>query len=332
MRPVGVGSVGCVKRVAAIDCGTNSIRLLIADIDLSPEGRVTLKDLVREMRIVRLGQGVDQTGRLADDAIERTLKASNDYRDLIAEYGAQAVRFVATSAMRDASNGERVMTAVRQAMGVTPEVIPGEEEAYLSFTGATWSLGRQRELPSLVVDIGGGSTEFVLGGVEVEQSISINMGSVRVTERFGLRPGDEAAKAAADAWIDTQLDRVEQVVDLSVVGSVVGVAGTVTTLAAQALDLQEYDPEATHGKLLTWRQWEDSAAFMMDESVERKAALGFMPPGRADVIGAGALIWERVLSRVRVRTEASGRELEGAFVSEHDILDGIALSLAGSSA
>lgn len=317
-----------MNRVAAIDCGTNSIRLLVADATPLPNGRVALDDLIREMRIVRLGQGVDQTGRLDDAAIERTLDAVAQYRDLIRESGADAVRFVGTSAMRDASNGAPLLEAVHQILGVSPEIIPGTEEAQLSFRGATWSLGDDRSGPTLVVDIGGGSTEFVLGGASVEQSISMNMGSVRVTERFGIRPGDDRALAAAGAWIDHELDLAEEAVDFAVVGSVVGVAGTVTTLAARALGLQSYDPEATHGAFLDWEQWRDAAAYMIDEPIEVKAALGFMPPGRADVIGAGALIWRCILERVRVRTAEAGRPLAGAFVSEHDILDGIALSIA----
>lgn len=357
-----------MKRVAAIDCGTNSIRLLIADCEAraaadrgasggrKPAEEMTLRDQVREMRIVRLGEGVDHTGRLSQAAIDRTLAALSDYRDLIEKYGieedsiakdgvaaegtdgegARAIRFVATSAMRDASNGVEVLTAIENVLGVAPEIIPGSEEAALSFQGALSSLAAAPAAPTLLVDVGGGSTEFVIGtgdgaeadGAGVAQSISVDMGSVRVTERFHVKPGDREATRRAAGWVDEQLDRVEDVIDFGAVGALVGVAGTVTTLAAWALGVDEYDPDRTHGQFLTWDQWDRAARFMIDAPIEEKAQLNFMPPGRADVIGAGALIWERVLHRLRARSVAAGRDLGGAFVSEHDVLDGIALSIA----
>lgn len=320
-----------MRRVAAIDCGTNSIRLLIAEVSALPGGSIHLTDLVREMRIVRLGQGVDQTGELAPEAVARTLEAVEEYRQLIAEHRVDASRFVATSAMRDASNGQELVARVRDILGVQPEIIPGSEEAELSFRGATSSLSRPSGMPSLVVDIGGGSTEFVFGVDQVAAATSINMGSVRVTERFGIVPGATASEEAAVAWIDAQLDEVEGIVDLGQVRSLIGVAGTVTTLAAQHLGVTTYSPDVTHGAFLSWDEWQKSVRFMVDEPVEVKAALGFMPRGRADVIGAGALIWGRVLERVRVRTAAAGEALGGAYVSEHDILDGIAQSIALSA-
>lgn len=301
-----------MKSVAAIDCGTNSIRLLIATE--TPTGLV---DVDREMRIVRLGQGVDRTGRLADAAVERTLAAVREYQERISHHDVDRIRFVGTSAMRDANNGKQLMDSVEAIIGVRPEIIPGAEEAALSFRGAVSSL--TAPAPRMIVDIGGGSTEFVFGGDTPEAAISIDMGSVRVTERFGSDFG------AAAQWIDRKLDVAESTVDFTRLGSLVGVAGTVTTLAAHSLGATGYQPELTHGKFLTWEQWNAAADFMMDQPVEVKAALPFMPQGRADVIGAGALIWQRIIHRVAQRTP----ELGGAYVSEHDILDGIALSLVG---
>lgn len=299
-----------MKSVAAIDCGTNSIRLLIAKE--TPTGLV---DLVREMRIVRLGQDVDRTGRLADTAVERTLAAVREYQEIISHHDVERTRFVGTSAMRDAHNGKQFMDSVEAIIGVRPEIIPGEEEAALSFKGAVSSL--TAPAPRMIVDIGGGSTEFVYGAEAPEAAISIDMGSVRVTERFG------SDFDAAAQWVDDKLDQVEHTIDFARLGALVGVAGTVTTLAAHSLGATRYQPELTHGQFLTWKQWNDAADFMKDQPVEVKAALPFMPPGRADVIGAGALIWQRIINRVDKRLPKLG----GAYVSEHDILDGIALAL-----
>lgn len=299
-----------MKSVAAIDCGTNSIRLLIAKE--TPTGLV---DLVREMRIVRLGQDVDRTGTLADTAVERTLAAVREYQEIISHHDVERTRFVGTSAMRDAHNGKKFMDSVDTIIGVRPEIIPGEEEAALSFKGAVSSL--TAPAPRMIVDIGGGSTEFVYGAEAPEAAISIDMGSVRVTERFG------SDFDAAAQWIDDKLDQVERTIDFARLGALVGVAGTVTTLAAHSLGATRYQPELTHGQFLTWKQWNDAVDFMKDQPVEVKAALPFMPTGRADVIGAGALIWQRIINRVDQRLPKLG----GAYVSEHDILDGIALAL-----
>lgn len=319
-------------RVAAIDCGTNSIRLLIAQQD-QPGGSLT--DLVREMRIVRLGQGVDKTGMLAPEAIERTLEATREYADLIREYGVDRVRFVATSASRDASNRDVFVHGVREILGIEPQVVPGHEEAALSFAGALSALDQSFARPALVIDIGGGSTELVLGDASVEQAISLNVGSVRVTEKFlahvdpaGGTPTNE--RQAASAWIDEQLDVAEKVVDLRRVGTLVGVAGTVTTVTAQALGLTEYQPERIHAAALSAEQHQDAIEFMVGQPIAVKAALGFMPPGREDVIAAGALVWERVVHRVRQRVREDGRELGLIVTSEHDILDGIAASMLTS--
>lgn len=312
-----------MTRVAAIDCGTNSTRLLVADVD----AQGNMYDLVRDMKITRLGQGVDQTGVLAPDALERTFSAASDYKQVIDDLGATRLRIVATSATRDAGNRSEFVEGMKARLGASPEVISGEEEAALSFTGAVSSLGdgsADADAPYLVVDIGGGSTEFVRGAATVEAAISTNMGSVRVTERFGPEPWADQKIAAASTWIDEWLDQADQQVDFSKVRTLVGVAGTVTSIASYALGCTEYDPTVTHGAELTETQWQDALDYMIRTPVAKKAELGIMPPGRADVIGGGALIWRRVLDRVR-RRAASMR----VIVSEHDILDGIAMALAG---
>lgn len=318
-----------MTRVAAIDCGTNSIRLLIAEKTSPSE---PLRDLIREMRIVRLGQGVDKTGMLAPQAIERTLEATREYKQMIDEYGVTRIRFVATSASRDASNRDVFVDGVREILGVEPEVIPGHEEAALSFAGALSSVPVHCARPALVVDIGGGSTELVLGTDTVEQSISLNVGSVRVTEKFlaDADPGTGTpldARVAASDWIDSQLDRAEEQVDLRRVGTLVGVAGTVTTVTAQALGLTSYQPERIDGAALNVEEHQEAIEFFVNEPVAVKAELGFMPPGREDVIAAGALVWERIIDRVRARVREDGRDLGMIVTSEHDILDGIAASL-----
>lgn len=255
------------------------------------------------------------------------MRVLGEYRTQIEKAGAQKLRFVGTSAMRDASNGAAFMARVEELLGVAPEVVPGVEEAELAFKGAVTSLRGPVSVPILLTDIGGGSTEFVRGTSRVESSLSVDMGSVRVTERFQLRPGDSAATKQARAWVDAQLDDAEKTVPFAEVGSLVGTAGTVTTVAAYALGLEEYNPEISHGQLLTWDEWASACQFMIEAPVAEKAALPYMPPGRADVIGAGALIWQQILRRVEREAKLSGRALGGAYVSEHDVLDGIALSL-----
>lgn len=314
-------------RVAAIDCGTNSIRLLIADS--APDGG--LEDLVREMRIVRLGQGVDKTGHLAPEAIERTLAATREYKGMIDAHGvpADAIRFVATSASRDADNAAEFEQGVRDILGIVPEVIPGTEEASLSFRGAASRIRRDLPRPLMVVDIGGGSTELVIGDTDVRHSISINMGSVRVTERFLGPEHDPAAEARAEEWIDQQIAAAQAsgAVDLSEVGTIVGVAGTVTTVTAQALGLTSYQPERIDGSELGLDQVEDAIRFMVEQPIAVKAALGFMPAGREDVIAAGALIWRRVIAATVAAAGERGHAIDMVVTSEHDILDGIALSI-----
>src|SRR5687767_2678365 len=241
-----------MTRVAAIDCGTNSIRLLVADVP--PSGAHT--DLLRRMEVVRLGEGVDATGRLAPQAIERTRRVLAEYAAAARELGADAVRMVATSASRDAANRADFEDMVRATLGQLPDVVPGREEAELSFLGATASLDAAAEAhgaaapkpPFLVVDIGGGSTEFVLGDADVRAARSVDIGCVRLTERHlnGDPPtAEEIARAEAD--IRAALAEVAAEVPVGEAATLVGLAGSVTTVAALALDLPAYDAVAIHG-------------------------------------------------------------------------------------
>jgi exopolyphosphatase/guanosine-5'-triphosphate,3'-diphosphate pyrophosphatase len=311
-----------VKRVAAIDCGTNSIRLLIAD--LAPEAG-TLTDLDRRMEVVRLGQGVDQTGRIAPEAMARTLEATARYAELCTAAGVSAVRFVATSASRDASNRQEFIDGVRAILGVEPEVVPGSEEAALSFVGATGGgLAAGHPGPFLVVDLGGGSTELVLGERDVEAALSVDIGCVRMTERH-LRsdPPTTAELDAATVDIDAALDRVAQQVPLERARTLVGLAGSVTTITAHALGLPRYDPEVLHGTSLPVADVIAACTDLIQMPRKLRADLPYMHPGRVDVIGAGALVWRRVVERVTAVTP-----ITTVVTSEHDILDGIALSLS----
>lgn len=311
-------------RVGAVDCGTNSIRLLVADID--DAGR--LVDVERTMRIVRLGQGVDVSGRIADDAMARTLEAARDYAATCEQLGCEAVRFVATSASRDASNAQTFIDGVADAFahwGIAPEVVSGDEEAQLSFRGATIDLhGSDAPKPYLVVDLGGGSTEFVRGVDSVEAAISMNIGCVRMTERH-LRSDPPTPQEIDAALVDINaaIDEAARSVDFAGIGSLVGLAGSVTTITANALHLTDYDKDAIHGARLPVQQVVDSCDQLLLATREERAALPFMHPGRVDVIGAGALVWRTIVQRV---TAESG--IEQTITSEKDILDGIALSAA----
>jgi exopolyphosphatase/guanosine-5'-triphosphate,3'-diphosphate pyrophosphatase len=300
-----------VTRVAAIDCGTNSVRLLIADI---ADGQ--LVDVSRRMDIVRLGAGVDRTGRLAPEAIERTRVALVDYATQIAEAGVEASRMVATSASRDASNAEEFRAMVLATLGFAPEVVTGDEEARLSFGGAV--RGLDAEAPFLVVDIGGGSTEFVVGSTGVDAALSVDIGCVRLTERhLHGDPPTEAQIAATERDITAAVDRA-----LAAVGTgrtLVGLAGSVTTVTAIALGLTEYRPECIHHARISRAEVSRVAADLLAATRAERLAIPAMHPGRADVIGAGALI-------LRVIMDRSG--LETLVASEHDILDGIAWSIA----
>ncbi|WP_335986144.1 Ppx/GppA phosphatase family protein [Glycomyces sp. MUSA5-2] len=303
------------RRVAGIDCGTNSIRLLIADID--DDGR--LHDVVRRMEVVRLGEGVDRTGRLADAAIERTRAALADYTAQIREHGAEAIRMVATSASRDAANAADFTAMVEAVLGQAPEVITGDEEARLSFTGAVATLPAH-DGQRLLIDIGGGSTEFVRGtGGDVIAAISVDVGCVRMTERH-LRsdPPGPAEMDAATADITGIADRALAVADPGREATeLVAVAGTATTVAAISLALPAYDPDAIDGTRLTYEQVAKVTADLAAADHAARLAIPVMHPGRADVIVGGALVLRTIMER-------SG--IGEVLISEHDILDGIALS------
>ena len=275
-------------RVGAIDCGTNSIRLLVADAR-EEDGRTVLDDVVRQMRVVRLGQGVDATGWLAEAALARTFAAAEEYARLLAEHGVQQLRFVATSATRDAGNRRVFLDGIRERLGVSPEVISGDEEAELSFRGASAAVcGTGPQDRVLVVDLGGGSTEFVLGnahGVRAERSVDI--GCVRLTERhLGADPPAPAQQEAVLRDVDSAIDGAE--------------------LPAERV--------------------EQACRELTAMTRAERAALPYMHEGRVDVIGGGALVWRRIVERVGA---ATGGRVRSAIASEHDILDGIALSQVG---
>jgi exopolyphosphatase/guanosine-5'-triphosphate,3'-diphosphate pyrophosphatase len=327
-------------RVAAIDCGTNSIRLLIADLESNSDdlersrgstgaaraSRPPLTDLSREMRIVRLGEGVDRTGRLSAAALDRTMTALREYAGLIAEAKVETIRMVATSATRDAENSQEFTDRVVGVLGVPPEVISGDEEARLSFTGATRELAgtplaaEGSGPPYLVTDIGGGSTEFILGDAEgVDSERSVNIGCVRMTERHlhGDPPLEqEVADTVAD--IDAALALAAATVPVGKASTLVGLAGSVTTVAGIALGLDHYDSDRIHHARVSAARVHEIAAELLAMTRAERAAIPVMHPGRVDVIGAGALILDRIMTRFGFAE---------VLVSEHDILDGIAWSL-----
>ncbi len=313
MRPAAAR----VTRVAAIDCGTNSIRLLLADVAGN-----TLTDHVRRMEVVRLGQGVDRTGRLSEEALARTFAAVEGYAREITSYGAERVRFVATSASRDAANAGDFTAGVRRRLGIAPEVVPGTEEAALSFAGATRELQGLPGItsPYLVLDIGGGSTEFVRGAAAVDAARSVDIGCVRLTERHLLAdPPTVDQIAATIADIDAAIELAGTSVPLDGPVTVVGLAGSVTTVAAIALGLSVYDAGAIHHSRVAAADVHAITAALVAMTRAERAAIPVMHAGRVDVIGAGALVLDRIVQRVRA-TEV--------LVSEHDILDGIAWSIA----
>ncbi|UZN04324.1 Ppx/GppA phosphatase family protein [Cellulomonas sp. S1-8] len=315
-----------MTRVAAIDCGTNSIRLLVADVD--PVAG-TLVDLERTNEVVRLGQGVDRTGLLAPEALARTLDVARRYHEVCERLGVEQVRFVATSATRDARNRDEFVAGVRAALGVDPEVVAGDEEARLSFRGATGVLASRFDGPFLVVDLGGGSTELVLGTGAPEAAVSMDVGSVRLTERhLHDDPPTAAQVAAADADVQAALDAAAAVVPLGRTVTLVGLAGSVTTLTAHALGLERYDRDRIDGAVLAVDDVLAACDDMLARTAEQRAAMPYLHPGRVDVIGAGALVWRDVVRRVRAEVAAAGGELTYVVTSEHDILDGIAWSIA----
>jgi exopolyphosphatase/guanosine-5'-triphosphate,3'-diphosphate pyrophosphatase len=300
-------------RVAAIDCGTNSIRLLIADV----EG-TNFREIHRDMEIVRLGQGVDKTGQFAPEAITRTLSAVDKYAIEIAKRGVEKIRFCATSATRDATNRNLFIDGVKERLGIEPEVIPGEVEAALSFQGATKDFNKA-EGPFLVIDIGGGSTEFVFGINEVEFAKSMNIGCVRMSERhFTGGEADPGQIASAIEDIDEAIKEAGKIVPITKATTLIAVAGTATTVAAAALELPAYDRYAIHLSRIPAEKVHTISKMYLAMKREERERLGYMHPGRVDVIGAGAL----VLSRIMLATSA--REF---VASESDILDGMAWSL-----
>ncbi|MEV1022358.1 Ppx/GppA phosphatase family protein [Streptomyces sp. NPDC050264] len=314
-----------MTRVAAVDCGTNSIRLLVADAD--PETG-ELVDLDRRMTIVRLGQGVDKTGRLAPEALERTFAACREYAAVIKEHGAERVRFVATSASRDASNRDDFVRGVLDILGVEPEVITGAEEAQLSFTGATRELTGRADMdtPYLVVDIGGGSTEFVVGDDTVHAAKSVDVGCVRMTERHLVADDGTVSDPPTPAQIEAirediaeGLDLVTQLVPLTAARTLVGLAGSVTTVAALALGLKEYDSAAIHHARISYEKVAELTDWLQTSTHDQRALHPVIHPGRVDVIASGALV-------LRLVMEWTGAH--EVVVSEHDILDGIAWSIA----
>jgi exopolyphosphatase / guanosine-5'-triphosphate,3'-diphosphate pyrophosphatase len=304
-----------MSRVAAIDCGTNSIRILIADIT---DGK--FHEVLRTMEVVRLGQGVDQTKTFHPDAIARTLAEVEKFANQITVKGAEKIRFCATSATRDATNRDVFIDGVRNILGVEVDVISGAQEAALSFLGATKTL-MQSEAPFLVVDIGGGSTEFVIGSTEVLAAKSVNIGCVRMSERhLNQQPPSAVQVQAAIADIDRAIAEAARDVAITTAKTLIAVAGTATTVAAAALELTAYDRYAIHLSRISAEKVHQVAAKFQSLSRDEIANLGYMHPGRVDVITAGAL----VLSRVMAATGAV------EFVaSETDILDGIAWQLAG---
>ena len=300
-------------RVAAIDCGTNSIRLLIADIDGN-----NFREVVRDMEIVRLGQGVDQTGQFHPDAINRTLLAVDKFAAEIAKRGVEKLRFCATSATRDATNRHLFVDGVRERLGIEPEVISGEEEAALSFAGAIQDLDPV-EGPFLLIDIGGGSTEFVFGTSSVEVARSVNIGCVRMSERhFANDPATAQQIESARVDIVAAIAQAAAEVPITQAKTLVAVAGTATTVAAAALNLSEYDRYSIHLARISAAQVHDASIMFLTKTREERLALGYMHPGRVDVIAAGSL----VLSEIMKATGATE-----CVASESDILDGMARSL-----
>jgi len=316
---------------AAIDCGTNTIKLMVAT--LGPDGAEVHE---RETRMVRLGQGVDRTGRLADEALARAFAAIDEYAVLIRRHPVERIRFCATSAARDATNGEVFAAGVRARLGIDPEVVSGDEEARLAYDGAVRNLRRAPVEPVLVIDIGGGSTELILGAdlsarspspspdarslarPSLDSVASMDIGSVRLHERhLSSDPPTPEEVAAATADIDAALDACS--VRPGEAATVVGVAGTVLTVAAGVLDLPAYDRDAIDQSVLSRADVHTMTERLLGMTVQERLGLPYMHPGRADVIGAGALILDRVLRRTRV---------DSLVASEADILDGICWSLA----
>jgi exopolyphosphatase/guanosine-5'-triphosphate,3'-diphosphate pyrophosphatase len=304
-----------MKRVAAIDCGTNSIRLLISDIDTSTN---TATDVCREMRIVRLGEGVDKTNAFSPRALERTFKAIDEYEAILLKHKVEKLRFVATSATRDAQNKAMFIKGVIDRLRIVPEVIAGTEEAALSFDGATRSLRQKHKAPFLIIDLGGGSTELVIGDQEPTGAYSMDVGCVRMTERH--TPGGNPTKAQEEAIrtdVRNALKEAAKKVDWQKAQTIVGVAGTVTTVAAHILKLKTYDPEVLHGASISAQQISQTAQDFISLTPSQRAALPYMHEGRIEVITAGSIVLDEVMKAIGAQT---------LIASERDILDGVAWS------
>ena len=304
-----------MKRVAAIDCGTNSIRLLISDIDTSTN---TATDVCREMRIVRLGEGVDKTNAFSPRALERTFKAIDEYEQILLKHKVENLRFVATSATRDAQNKAMFIKGVIDRLRIVPEVIAGTEEAALSFDGATRSLRQKHKAPFLIIDLGGGSTELVIGDQEPTGAYSMDVGCVRMTERH--TPGGNPTKSQEEAIrtdVRNALKEAGKKVDWQKAQTIVGVAGTVTTVAAHILKLKTYDPDVLHGASISAQQISQTAQDFISLTPSQRAALPYMHEGRIEVITAGSIVLDEVMLAIGAQT---------LIASERDILDGVAWS------
>jgi exopolyphosphatase / guanosine-5'-triphosphate,3'-diphosphate pyrophosphatase len=305
-----------MTRVAAVDCGTNAIRLLVADVNPASG---TLVDLDRRLEITRLGQGVDDTSRLSDAGLRRTGDVLSRYATIIRQHRVQRVRVVATSATRDAENRDAFVSMVEHILRAPPEVVSGDEEARLSYAGATRGLPVGVTAPYLVVDIGGGSTEFVLGDSAVRAALSVDIGCVRMTERhFFSDPPSPTEVAAARTDIDQAIEQVASVLPLDEARTLIGLAGSVTTVAGIALGLPAYDSAKIHLARIPADEVRSISDALLAARHAERALIPVMHPGRVDVIAAGALVLRRILDRTG---------LPDVMASEHDILDGLAWSL-----
>ncbi|MDR0950334.1 MAG: Ppx/GppA family phosphatase [Candidatus Ancillula sp.] len=321
------------KRVAAIDCGTNSVRLLVAEVQTDENGSKYLTDLMpRKVRISRLGFGVDKTHEFDQAALDRTFKIEKEYFEDINKFQVplENVRFIATSASRDANNKEVFFETTKNILGIYPEVIAGEEEARLSFSGVVSALKSTSNNNICVVDLGGGSTEVVLDG----KGFSMNIGSVRITERcfeYADIPNQEQinfAKEVINNAIDqafAELRNLDR--DITKISEIVGVAGTITSVTADILGLDKYDSEKVNGAISSLDEVYRSCDKIISMNKEQIKELGFINPGRVDVIQAGCLIWKTLLKRLSLEIEKDNRKLDHVTTSEHDILDGIALNI-----
>jgi exopolyphosphatase/guanosine-5'-triphosphate,3'-diphosphate pyrophosphatase len=325
--------VGCMSSVtvAGIDCGTNSIRLMVAEVDEQGLHPV----VPRMLRVIRLGQDVDKTHRFSADALDRAYEAAQEFAEVLGRHRVDALRFVATSATRDAANREEFEDRIESILGVRPEVIPGSQEAELSFLGATSMLSSTHDPkpPYLVVDLGGGSTELVIGGDgvtssenKVRDAFSMNIGSVRMTERHLLDdPPSEAQIEAAKQDINTHIDEAFTHVDAASTGTIIGVSGTVTTMSALAMGLDSYDRARVDGARIAFDRVMDVDNRVLRMSRAERGELHAIHPGRIDVVGGGALVWNEVLRRVSEAAAAKGTIMDSYIASEHGLLDGIVL-------